>query len=77
MDMILLWMINKENVDMRAYVAQHLMPRASEIEQRKGFIEMKKELAEHGHVVAQGLRRLIAAETNLIRKAKLEISRAA
>ncbi len=65
LDIVLLNLLNTDDQEMRKFVAQHFMPQAPELKNMEDLKRIKKDIAEHGHVIAQGLRRLIAEESNI------------
>ena len=55
---------DENEIEMQNYYHKHLMPQIPETERIKSLEEAKKELADHAHVLAQGLRRILHAEEN-------------
>ena len=54
--------LEDDELNMWNYYHDHLMPQLPEQERIKGIEDLKKHLAENLHVLAQGLRRIDAAE---------------
>ena len=60
--LLTLQFIDENEILMQDYYHKHIMPQIPESERIKSLEEVKKELADHAHVLAQGLRRILAAE---------------
>ena len=70
MDLVLLGLLNKDNQEMWQFVQQHLMPKAPELENMNELRKVRESIKAHGHIIAQGLRRLIAQESNIRNRAE-------
>lgn len=60
--LLTLKMIDDDEELMREYYMKHVMPKLPEEERIQDFEELKKKFAEDMHVLAQGMRRILAAE---------------
>jgi len=73
MDLVLLGILNKSNKWARQFIQQHLMPKAPELENMSELNKVRESIKTHGHILAQGLRRLIAQESNIRGRAEREL----
>lgn len=62
--------INDEEVFDVQYYRDNVMPKIPEQERIRDFEQLKVSLGEHAHVLAQGLRRIMAAEEDAQKKAQ-------
>lgn len=71
--MIMLYLMEKEEEEMRQFIIAHLMPKAPEEEQLERTHEVKKKLTKGARDIAQGFRILMSEEEKIKGKAGQEL----
>ena len=77
LNIILLHLLQEHVVMMRQFISERLMPMAAEEKNISDIQEIRRKLAQNGHILAQGFRIIIAKEKGIEGSAQRELGRAA